>query len=236
MTKEQQIEPVTQGEEHLDFDEMMATTRTTPAPSLEYARGFEAGLNDLKALTAEEDAYHAPSQHSELADLERARSEFRLADSEERLASWAIKHGTKLLDSALRQPPSDAMADALAMAIAEMSRARGRLETIAVCNEDRRIANALGATCDHIRREFFSAALTHMNPMTDDILETLGDESDLCRNDGADDIAATLDGAIAEIVNLRAALIKRDTFIGSRGLWDDFIEDSRAHLQEASHE
>jgi len=44
--------------------------RTTPAPSLEYARGFEAGLHDLKALTAEEDAYPADS---ELADIERAR-------------------------------------------------------------------------------------------------------------------------------------------------------------------
>jgi hypothetical protein len=39
----------------------------------------------------------------------------------------------------------------LAMAVAEMSRARGRLETLATCNEDRRIAAALGRTCDCAR-------------------------------------------------------------------------------------
>jgi len=42
---------------------------------------------------------------------------------------------------------------ALAMAVAEMSYARGRLETIATGNEDRRIAAKLGSTCDFIRTE-----------------------------------------------------------------------------------
>ena len=36
-----------------------------------------------------------------------------------------------------------------------------------------------------------------------DILERLQDEADLCRNDGADDIAQTLDDAINEIKALR---------------------------------
>ena len=36
-----------------------------------------------------------------------------------------------------------------------------------------------------------------------DILERLQDEADLCRNDGADDIAQTLDDAINEIEALR---------------------------------
>lgn len=36
----------------------------------------------------------------------------------------------------------------LALAVAEMSRARGRLEIIGTCNEDRRIAAALGRACD----------------------------------------------------------------------------------------
>lgn len=49
--------------------------------------------------------------------------------------------------------------EALAMAVAEMSRARGRLEIIAGCNEDRRIAAALGSTCDHVRRTCFPAAM-----------------------------------------------------------------------------
>lgn len=42
--------------------------------------------------------------------------------------------------------------EALAMAIAEMSYARGRLETIATCNEDRRIAAKLGGSCDFARQ------------------------------------------------------------------------------------
>jgi hypothetical protein len=46
----------------------------------------------------------------------------------------------------------EALTGWLAMAVAEMSRARGRLETIATCNEDRRIAAALGRTCDCARR------------------------------------------------------------------------------------
>lgn len=50
-----------------------------------------------------------------------------------------------------------AMKEALAMAVAEMSRARGRLEIIAGCNEDRTIAAALGSTCDHVRRTCFPA-------------------------------------------------------------------------------
>lgn len=41
--------------------------------------------------------------------------------------------------------------EALVMFVAEASRARGRLEIIAGCNEDRRIAAALGATCDFAR-------------------------------------------------------------------------------------
>jgi len=93
-------------------------SRTTPAPSLEYARGFEAGLHDLKAMTAEEDAYHAASQHSELAKeiadalrtfygagrastrLNRHLTDSRFSEEAERIV-------------ALRQPPSDAMREAL---------------------------------------------------------------------------------------------------------------------------
>ena len=41
--------------------------------------------------------------------------------------------------------------EALAMSVDRMSRARGRLETIAGCNEDRRIAASLGTQCDFIR-------------------------------------------------------------------------------------
>ncbi len=51
-----------------------ATTSDAPSkPTADYQRGYDAGLHDLKALTAEEDAYRAaataPHQsHSELAD------------------------------------------------------------------------------------------------------------------------------------------------------------------------
>ena len=40
---------------------------------------------------------------------------------------------------------------ALAMCVAEMMRASGRLEIIATCNEDRRIVAALSGTCDYVR-------------------------------------------------------------------------------------
>lgn len=40
-----------------------------------------------------------------------------------------------------------------------------------------------------------------------DILELLSDEADLCRNDGAEDIAILLHEAAAEIETLRAALL-----------------------------
>lgn len=41
--------------------------------------------------------------------------------------------------------------EALAMCVAEMMRASGRLEIIATCNEDRRIVAALSGTCDYVR-------------------------------------------------------------------------------------
>jgi hypothetical protein len=41
--------------------------------------------------------------------------------------------------------------EALVMCVGEMARARGRLETIASCNEDRRIAASLGSQCDFVR-------------------------------------------------------------------------------------
>lgn len=67
-----------------------------------------------------------------------------------RLATAAIAAiRTELLGDAAK------LKETLAMSVAQMSRARGRLETIATCNEDRRIANSLGTTCDHIRRVAF---------------------------------------------------------------------------------
>jgi len=83
------------------------------APSLEYTRGFEAGLHDLKAMTAEEDAYHAPSQHSELADrMEALAKEHKHHVSSARGFPVDFDLGRKLI-AALRQPPSDAMRNAV---------------------------------------------------------------------------------------------------------------------------
>ena len=45
----------------------------------------------------------------------------------------------------------------MAMCVAEMAKARGRLESVASHNFDRQIAAALGSTCDHIRRRWFTA-------------------------------------------------------------------------------
>ena len=46
----------------------------------------------------------------------------------------------------------DRLAEALVMSIAGMMKAKGRLEVIAVCNEDRRIVAALGGTCGLARQ------------------------------------------------------------------------------------
>lgn len=46
---------------------------------------------------------------------------------------------------------NERLREALAMSIAEMMRASGRLDVIAGCNEDRRIANALRGTCGFAR-------------------------------------------------------------------------------------
>lgn len=64
-----------------------------------------------------------------------------------------------ILQNATR-PTSDveALRGALAMTIAEMSRASGRLEIIAGCNEDRRIASALSRTCDFARTAIVSVS------------------------------------------------------------------------------
>ncbi len=59
-------------------------------------------------------------------------------------------------DTALKAQVETAR-EALGMAVAEMSYARSRLETIATCNEDRRIAARLGSTCDFIRTTTFAA-------------------------------------------------------------------------------
>lgn len=47
--------------------------------------------------------------------------------------------------------------DDFSMCISEIARARGRLEALSTCNEDRRIASALGATLDHLRRRWFAS-------------------------------------------------------------------------------
>jgi hypothetical protein len=136
--------------------------RTTPAPitteqSSEIAdrlvEHFPTGLRSRRMQIASTDeVFESPI----VCDCHCGES-FSGSDKHEVRELWAAH-------AALRQTPSDEIRDALAMAVAEMSRARGRLETIAACNEDRRIANALGATCDHIRRKFFSAALTQEKP------------------------------------------------------------------------
>ena len=60
-----------------------------------------------------------------------------------------------------------------------------------------------------------------------DIIERLRDEADLCRNEGADDIAELLGQAVSAIEELRSDIGKRDAFIGSLCLWNDFVLDAK---------
>lgn len=55
-------------------------------------------------------------------------------------------------ENAALQARVEALEGAAAMSVAEMMRASGRLEIIAGCNEDRRIAAALSGTCDFVRQ------------------------------------------------------------------------------------
>lgn len=85
-------------------------------------------------------------------------AELRAENEKLRADKWDVKHTSTMNDMVQMGMARDAalaeaagLREALVMAIAEMSRARGRLETIAMCNEDRRIAAALGGTCGFAR-------------------------------------------------------------------------------------
>jgi hypothetical protein len=149
--------------------------RTTPAPSLEYARGFEAGLHALKAMTAEEDAYHAPSQHSELADRllhwssEMCRSADAIREIDATVADGNDELAALLFEAAnaLRQPPSDAMRNAVIeecakVADAEMSHLDEMANLIGITAQRKQIALGRSQVADSIAAQI--RALTQGKP------------------------------------------------------------------------
>ncbi len=73
----------------------------------------------------------------------------------EAVAAWNTRQSDAARTPSAREKAleeeNERLFEVVAMSIAEMSRARGRLEAIAGCNEDRRIAAALGTTCDFAR-------------------------------------------------------------------------------------
>ena len=77
------------------------------------------------------------------AELEKLRPQVKVADDQ-----WDAKCD----ELAAMKARGDRLAEALVMSIAGMMKASGRLEVIAVCNEDRRIVAALGGTCDFARQ------------------------------------------------------------------------------------
>ena len=53
--------------------------------------------------------------------------------------------------------------------------------------------------------------------MTDTLIQRLSDEADLCRNDGATDVAKLIDDAVYEIVRLRSSLKRQEDREGRIG-------------------
>ena len=61
--------------------------------------------------------------------------------------------------------------------------------------------------------------------MTDTLIQRLSDEADLCRNDGATDVAKLLDDAAYEIVNQAAQIAEKDAEIARlRGIVPEALE------------
>ena len=61
--------------------------------------------------------------------------------------------------------------------------------------------------------------------MTDTLIQRLSDEADLCRNDGATDVAKLLDDAVYEIVNQAAQIAEKDAEIARlRGIVPEALE------------
>ena len=90
------------------------------------------------------------------ARIEKQRSEhgnyFYNGVADPELAKAAAAIITLEAELAAMKARGDRLAEALVMSIAGMMKAKGRLEVIAVCNEDRRIVAALGGTCDFARQ------------------------------------------------------------------------------------
>ena len=72
-----------------------------------------------------------------------------MAKTEIEFSRTTIANLTEALRAA--EEEKKALREAVCMAVAELMRASGRLEVIAGCNEDRRIAAALSGTVDYIR-------------------------------------------------------------------------------------
>lgn len=101
-----------------------------------------AGWPILKEVLA-----HLPADRTRVTDVHRKDAK-ELSRDLLAAEQQAMEQGDRI---AALEAGNARLRDWLAMAVAEMSRARGRLETIATCNEDRRIAAALGRTCDCAR-------------------------------------------------------------------------------------
>lgn len=93
-------------------------------------------------MTDEAKALVAP----DMIDLFRI---IRRAGRSDRAKAEALAEFMQLIETQARE--IERLRGALVMSIAEMMRASGRLQTIAGCNEDRRIAAALSGTCDFAR-------------------------------------------------------------------------------------
>lgn len=76
------------------------------------------------------------------------------AGEDEAIAAWNTRPDYRAKCEEAERLLREARTD-MAMCVAEMAKARGRIETLATCNEDRRIAAALGSTYDHIHRRWF---------------------------------------------------------------------------------
>jgi len=147
--------------EPFDYDGLTAHIRAIRTHDDAYnalRERIEAAFVPIEHHTAVITDHDELLQH-EIARAEAAEAAFVPVERHARELFDATAHGElKTLEALARAEAAEAenakLREALAVAVAEMSRARGRLEIIAGCNEDRRIAAALGGACDFARRCF----------------------------------------------------------------------------------
>lgn len=108
--------------------------------------GIEVTQADRDAVQA----FHREMGNRLLADIKNGTHTLSAKGDDSDLIYQSFAAHRIASDADLRRK-LDVAREAIVMAVAQMMRARGRLDIIAGCNDDRRLAAALSGTCDFLR-------------------------------------------------------------------------------------